>query len=25
KAPTPRQQEQLDHWREQGFAVSFHH
>ncbi|EMW0509761.1 MULTISPECIES: MerR family transcriptional regulator [Enterobacter] len=25
KSPTPRQQEQLDHWREQGFAVSFHH
>ncbi|MDO0901237.1 helix-turn-helix-type transcriptional regulator, partial [Enterobacter hormaechei] len=25
KAPTPRQQEQLDHWREQGFAVSIHH
>jgi len=24
KAPTARQQEQLDHWREQGFAVSFH-
>ena len=20
-----RQQEQLDHWREQGFAVAFHH
>lgn len=25
KAPTPRQQEQLDHRREQGFAVSIHH
>ena len=25
KAPTPRQQELLDHWREQGFVVSFHH
>ncbi|MGG5836650.1 MULTISPECIES: MerR family transcriptional regulator [Enterobacteriaceae] len=24
KAPTARQQEQLDHWHEQGFAVSFH-
>jgi len=24
KTATPRQQEQLDHWREQGFAVSFH-
>jgi len=24
KALTPRQQEQLDHWREQGFTVSFH-
>jgi len=24
KTPTARQQEQLDHWREQGFAVSFH-
>ncbi|MCI1899234.1 MAG: MerR family transcriptional regulator [Enterobacter sp.] len=24
KSPTARQQEQLDHWREQGFAVSFH-
>ncbi|MEJ1494793.1 helix-turn-helix-type transcriptional regulator, partial [Escherichia coli] len=25
KSPTPRQQEQLDHWREQGFSVAFHH
>ncbi len=24
KTPSSRQQEQLDHWREQGFAVSFH-
>lgn len=24
KAATARQQEQLDHWREQGFSVSFH-
>ncbi|MBL5899781.1 MerR family transcriptional regulator [Lelliottia amnigena] len=24
KTATPRQQEQLDHWREQGFSVSFH-